>query len=597
MKANKNIILILSLTLALSNNLSYASEEYTKQINPAIEENNADSATDKLADEIVKEKEKLINFIEDFKKSTNYLDCSDQIRILYDNSIVFNSRALDQDNYEWLIFSNKNLKEDIEIIESLSNSDFQNKENINVESIYFNNPLFKIAYLKLDKSKQDFLDELSKENNEIDLLKISDFTNTENENLLIFFSDWLYPFMYDEDNDGVIASSQVLLDSIKDDEILFETYRNTSYDERNKLYDNQININDDIDKSNLNLINLLTANYQNKQVNDEELANNNDKLTETFHMPETVVLGEEESEKISDSESSKVSSENIEKTNDFKDSEYEYDENNLVTEDTIKSDNSIFSTHEKTKEAYAKLTDAQKQKLNEMNTDGKYPLTIDEVKKSGEFEIPVKSDVWIYPFMIDRNNSEEDILVNTNISDGSIFSTHPKTSEAYAKLTDEQKQILNEMNTDGKYPLTIAEVKDSGLFQIPVKNTQWIYPFMIDRNNSGEVGEYDGEFDDMEPGKSSSISSETSVKYAVSDSPQLINENEIYTNPSPVENNVVTNSPRPVNYTQTTSPSINTVQYYNVKTGIKGLKPVIIVLITGSIAYYFMKKNSKNKNQ
>ena len=99
MKANKNIILILSLTLALSNNLSYASDEYSNQINPTIEENNADSATDKLADKIVEEKEKLINFIEDFKKSTNYLDSSDQIRILYDNSIVFNSRALEQNNY------------------------------------------------------------------------------------------------------------------------------------------------------------------------------------------------------------------------------------------------------------------------------------------------------------------------------------------------------------------------------------------------------------------------------------------------------------------------------------------------------------------
>lgn len=99
MKVNKNIILMLSLTLALSNNLSYASEKYTKQINPAKEENNAETSSDKLADEIVKEKEKLINFIEDFKKSTNYLDCSDQIRILYDNSIVFNSRALEQNNY------------------------------------------------------------------------------------------------------------------------------------------------------------------------------------------------------------------------------------------------------------------------------------------------------------------------------------------------------------------------------------------------------------------------------------------------------------------------------------------------------------------
>ena len=441
----------------------------------------------------------------------------DQIRILYDNSIVFNSRALNQDNYQWLIFSNNNLKEDIKLIESLANSDYQNKENINVESKYFNNPLFKIAYLKLDKSKQEFLDELSKENNEIDLLKISDFRKIGNEDSLIFFSDWIYPFMNDEDNDGVIASSQVLLDSIKEDEILFETYKNTSYDERNKLYDNHINYNNDIDKSNLNLINLLTANYQNKQVNDEELANNNDKLTETFHMPETVVLGEDDHKDISDSESSKVISENIEKTNDFKDSDTEYNGDYLIDEKAIQFDDSIFSRKEKTREAYTKLTDEQKRTLNEMNTDGKYPLTIDEVKKSGLFKIPVNNDVWIYPFMIDKNNS-------------------------------------------------------------------------------GEVGEYDGGFGDMEPGESSSTGSSTSDNYAVSDSPQLISENEIYNNTTPIEDNVVTSSPELVNYTQTTSPSINTVQYYNVKTGIKGLRPVIIVLIAGSIAYYFMKKNSKSKN-
>lgn len=486
MKVNKNIILIFSLTFVLSNNLSYASEEYTNQVNTAMDENNADSSSDMLTDEIVKEKEKLINSIEDFKKSINYLDSSDQIRILYDNALTFNSRALDKDNYEWLIFSNNNLKEDIELIESLANSDYQNKENINLESKYFNNPLFKIAYLKLDKSEQDFLDELCKENNDIDLLKISDFTKTENENLLIFFSDWLYPFMDDEYNDGVIASSQVLLDSIKEDEILFETYRTTSYNERNKLYDNKINI--------------------------------NDKLAETNHIPETVVLGEDGAENISDSESSKVISENIEKTYDFKDSDTEYNEDDLIDENEIQSDKSIFATNKKTK-------------------------------------------------------------------------------EAYVKLTDDQKRILNEMNTDGKYPLTIAEVRQSGLFTIPINSDKWIYPFMIDKNNNGKVGEYDGEFDDMEPGKSSSTSSDTSDKYEVSDSTQLINENEVYTNPSPVENNVITSSPEPVNYTPATSPSINTVQYYNVKTGIKGLKPVLIVLIAGSIAYYFIKRNSKNKNQ
>lgn len=166
--------------------------------------------------------------------------------------------------------------------------------------------------------------------------------------------------MDDEDNDGVIASSQALLDSIKENEILFETYKNTSYDERNKLYDNHININEDIDKINLNLISLLTANYQNKQVNDEDLANNNDKLTETFHMPETVVLGEDGAEDISDIESSKVISENIEKPNDFKDSDTEYNEDDLIDANEIQSEKSIFATNKKTKEAYAKLTDDQK---------------------------------------------------------------------------------------------------------------------------------------------------------------------------------------------------------------------------------------------
>lgn len=516
MKANKNIILILGLTLVLSNNISYASEGYPNQINYAIEENNADTSSDKLADEIVKEKEKLINYIEDFKKSSNYLDSTDQIRILYDNAIVFNSRALDHDNYEWLIFSINNLKEDIKLIEILANSDYQNKEVINFESKYFNNPLFKIAYLKLDKSEQNLLDEIGKENEEKDPLKISDFTKTGNENILIFFSDWLYPFMDDEDNDGVIASSQVLLDAIKEDEFLFETYRNTSYDERNILYDNLININDDIDKSNLNLINLLTTNYQNKQLNDEDLVNNNDKSAETSHVPETVVLSEDDHKDIDDSEPNKVISENIEKTNDFKDSDTEYNEDHLIDEKSIQFDDSIFSRNEKTR-------------------------------------------------------------------------------EAYAKLTDEQKQTLNEMNTDGKYPLTIAEVKKSGLFKIPVNNDVWIYPFMIDKNNNGQVGEYDGKFDDMDPGESSSTGSSTSDNYAVNDSPQLINENEIYTNPTPIENNLVTSSPEPVNYTPATGPSIKTVQYYNVKTGIRGLKPVIIVLIAGSISYYFMKKNSKNK--
>lgn len=515
MKAHKNILLLLSLTLILSNNISYASEEYPNQINPAIEENNVGSSSDEMLDEIAKENDNLINFIEDFKKSTNYLDSSGEIKILYDNAINFYSRALDKDNYEWLVVSRNNLIEDINLIEKIDNSDYQNREDINIESKYFNNPLFKIAYLKLDKSKQDILDDISKEIDDRYLLTISDLANSDNEDLIIFFSDWIYPFMDDEDNDGVIASSRELLDSIKENKNLFDTYKNTNFDERCKLVNEEIGTEDNNINSDKSLISLLTTNYQNKKLNNEKLVNNDENMSSKINLkPETVVLGEDAPNNINDSETSKIISENIEKSNNFQDSDDEYHEDNLVKEETIQSDNSIFSTHKKTKEAYAKLSDDQKQKLNEMNTDGKYPLTIDEVKRSGEFKIPVKSDVWIYPFMIDRNNS-------------------------------------------------------------------------------GEVGEYDGEFDNMEPSETSKPSSDTSNNDVISDSTDLINTNEISTSTELIENNVSTNTTGPIQNYSSVTYSTEITSNSNVKTGIKGLKPVIIILIVGTIAYYLMKRNNK----
>ena len=42
--------------------------------------------------------------------------------------------------------------------------------------------------------------------------------------------------------------------------------------------------------------------------------------------------------------------------------------------------NSAFYNNSKTKEAYLKLSDDKKEKLDNVNIDGKYPLTIEEVK-------------------------------------------------------------------------------------------------------------------------------------------------------------------------------------------------------------------------
>lgn len=46
------------------------------------------------------------------------------------------------------------------------------------------------------------------------------------------------------------------------------------------------------------------------------------------------------------------------------------------------------------------------------------------------------------------------------------------------------------MNTDNKNPLTIDELLASNRYSIPiVKGRDWLYPFMLDRNKNGEVGE------------------------------------------------------------------------------------------------------------
>ena len=86
----------------------------------------------------------------------------------------------------------------------------------------------------------------------------------------------------------------------------------------------------------------------------------------------------------------------------------------------------------------------------------------------------------------------------------SAFYKNSKTKEAYLKLSDDKKEMLDNMNTDGKYPLTIEEVKNSGMFKLPIHKSEWIYPFMIDRNNSGEVGEYDGQYENAEPSEKQS---------------------------------------------------------------------------------------------
>lgn len=81
------------------------------------------------------------------------------------------------------------------------------------------------------------------------------------------------------------------------------------------------------------------------------------------------------------------------------------------------------------------------------------------------------------------------------INKNSAFYRSKKTRDAYLALTSEQREELDRMNTDNRTPLTIEEVLSTGKYKLPIREgVDWLYPFMLDKNKNGEVGEnYIGE--------------------------------------------------------------------------------------------------------
>lgn len=78
----------------------------------------------------------------------------------------------------------------------------------------------------------------------------------------------------------------------------------------------------------------------------------------------------------------------------------------------------------------------------------------------------------------------------STINTRSIFYIKRKTRQAYINLTDQQRAELERIDTNGNGLITIAEVLASGRYNLPIKKgVDFLYPFMIDSDNDGEVGE------------------------------------------------------------------------------------------------------------
>lgn len=457
MKANKNFFLLLALSMLLINKTSYASNEGVSNviINSIEEDDRLILSSDDSLDEDIIEKENLENYIEEIKNSTDYIQSSKEIKILYDNAIAFNSRALDKDKIDWLEFSYNNLKEDIEIIKKLADEDYLDTENINQNSYFFNDPLYKVAYLKLDKEKQDLVDDLKKDEDDHESLSISALSESNEMNVLVLYSDWMYPFMDDEESKGIITESKILIEALNEDRTLTEAFKNTKFEERKELIREIIDNHED---------------YAKETDLNNSLENLDDTSTTDEKQNDDGIIADDFNDSVADEDSDtsqNPDNEELDQNQDYnKISKYKYQ--------------SMFYIKNRTRKFYENLSDEQRNELDSMNTDVDSVLTIEELENSPNYKLPIINGIdWLYPFMYDknedgvidendRNSINQDIEINKNelplveiASQGldttdnnqtksynSVFYKNKKTKAAYENLPDDKKQILDQINTD-----------------------------------------------------------------------------------------------------------------------------------------------------
>ena len=572
-------------------NTSYASEDNITDYSKALELSLPEKDTTYSADDLKK-------LIDQTVTSVAYQTSDDYFKNLYHVAIEnahdylgFNSEDDDATTFAYHKFINE-----IEKIDQLKD---MNLDDVDTDSVFYKNPKYTIAYLNLDKSLQEELDNMK--TNDRNFLTISELEASKKYILPIFFYEFPYQFMHDKDKDGMVGEWQAETEKLFKNNSLTKAYRKASPDQRRFIKE--------LDADNNGFIDLIEIKKANLVYEDDlEWVRNfiPDKDKESFSKIEedptskTPITKKEEPELtypetkfiydpvfIQDDEDIKI-------VNKDSTSKYKYD--------------SIFYIKNRTSSFYENLTDEQRLELDAMNTDGDAYLSIEELEKSENYKLPIDKSHWLYSFMYDKNNDglineddrnpypkpyeenfakeDENLQANDDLY-SSVFYKNEKTRDAYLNLTDEKKKELDEMNTDGKYPLTLDEVKASGKFSIPIKKDRdWIYPFMVDRNNNGEVGEDYEIYENVEKEPS------TEKLENKKDTQNPDSRKEIVTNPVSQE---TTNPSRPILKETTTSTIIqpnssNVKAASNVKTGVSNLNLIYPVIFSSLAGLIILKK-------
>ena len=186
---------------------------------------------------------------------------------------------------------------------------------------------------------------------------------------------------------------------------------------------------------------------------------------------------------------------------------------------------------------------------------------------------------------IDSENMEAE---SSESKEESAFLKNEKTKDKYSELTDDQKKELDLIDTDKNGQISESELESSENFTANLDKSSWLYPFTEKAlNGSSQEGESSSQTSESSSNETSSEEIETPKTVTIDNnttkSPQLATDAKKDDKEEEKEE-----------FKESEAQPDNTNAGSVVKTGIKGLGTVAIILIVAIIAYYFMKKNSKD---
>lgn len=235
----------------------------------------------------------------------------------------------------------------------------------------------------------------------------------------------------------------------------------------------------------------------------------------------------------------------------------------LKTEDKLNFEDHLISTNEI----------AQNQKYNSSND-----TSITQVNENEVIETT----------SIDSNDMEAE---SSESKEESAFLKNEKTKDKYSELTDDQKKELGIIDTDKNGQISESELESSENFTPNLDKSSWLYPFTEKAlNEASQDGESSSQTSESSSDQTSSQEIETPKTVTIDNnttkSPQLATDAE--------KDDKDDKNEEQEEFKESEAQPDNTNAGSVVKTGIKGLGSVAIILIVAIIAYYFMKKNSKD---